>query len=68
MAKPKYSFSRKWFEAKWPSVASVTVTDWCIEHFGDPGNDAWSRWVSTLGYVHFRDESDYMLFLLKWSK
>lgn len=45
---------------------------WCEEQFG-PGVDygnAWlrgTRWWRNKGYVCFRDESDYMLYLLRWS-
>lgn len=38
---------------------------WCREQFGDSMNDGW-RFLSE-GVFEFREEQDYLLFLLKWS-
>ena len=46
------------------------VRAWCWEQFGPhPRNpDAWSRWEHRYANkIHFRDEQDYMWFLLRWS-
>ncbi len=70
---PRYKFSRKWFvgEIEYNNVYPlVDIENWCINNFGPhPMNpDAWCRWYrySTRKF-YFRDEKDYLLFLLKWS-
>jgi hypothetical protein len=43
--------------------------DWCNQNFG-PNTvtpDTWSRWYSNGWVIRFRDEKDYLIFLLKWS-
>ncbi len=70
MAKPKYQFSRKWYQAKFNNKNYTQVVEWCTQQFGpEPKNpDAWSRWYyKTYGIILFRDEKDYSLFLLRWS-
>lgn len=73
----KYKFSRaKWYTAEIPGNATWRFSDeynqiieWCTEHFGPhpAKQDAWSRWYVGLGYINFRDEKDYVLFVLRWS-
>ena len=76
MTKPKskYNFSRaKWYEADldwgdWKNFGAIF--EWCEQQFGaHPKNpDAWSRWYRFgSDCIRFRDEQDYMLFLLRWS-
>ena len=36
---------------------------WCKDMFGNNVN----RWENCLDGFHFKDEKDYMLFLLRWS-
>lgn len=68
---PKYKFSRaKWYVAEYNWVHQDEVHEWCYHQFGPhPQNpDAWSRWYNNYGEkIHFRDEKDYMFFLLRWS-
>jgi len=75
MTKPKskYNFSRaKWYEADldwvdWKNYGAKVK--WCEQQFGaHPKNpDAWSRWYRFRSdRIRFRDEQDYMLFLLRW--
>lgn len=63
--KPKYSFSRAkwWYSDIFPNEKVYT---WCIEQFGPPLYDSWSRWCCEFNTFRFRDERDYTLFLLKW--
>ena len=70
---PRYKFSRKWFmgESNHNDIDSlVDIENWCIDNFGPhPMNpDSWCRWYrySTKKF-YFRDEKDYVLFLLRWS-
>ena len=70
----KYKFSRaKWYTASYNGHEFVDVHSWCIEQFGPPDRcpDAWSRWGFSvelwLTDIYFRDEEDYVLFLLRWS-
>lgn len=65
----KYKFSRKiWYDAVFPTDWSAARV-WCETHFGKhPTNpDAWSRWYMYGNYFRFRDEKDYITFVLKWS-
>jgi hypothetical protein len=39
--------------------------EWCKEQFGNSAMDGW-RFVGE-GVFEFREEQDYMLFLLRWS-
>lgn len=68
---PKYKFSRaKWYEAEYNWKDYDEVVDWCTKQFGPHDNqpDAWSRWWhSYADKIRFRDEKDYMFFLLRWS-
>ena len=43
------------------------MQDWCYQVFGDPGNG--TRWVDSIRYgeVLFSNESDLIVFTLKWS-
>jgi hypothetical protein len=70
-SKKKYKFSRaKWYEASFIDDYD-DVRQWCIEHFGPHPRkpDAWSRWNHKYEYkILFRDEDDYILFVLKWGK
>jgi len=36
---------------------------WCEQTFGDQD----IRWCRDRGYLYFRNEADYMLYLLRWS-
>lgn len=71
MPKPKYNFSRtKWYEAEFNEKDYGAVRQWCAEQFGPlPKNpDAWSRWyIPGITAVLFRDERDYMWFVLRWT-
>lgn len=69
-SKSKYKFSRaKWYDAKFDVKKYAEIKTWCIQQFGplNPIPDAWSRWFP-LGYgqMRFRDEKDYILFVLRW--
>lgn len=68
--KPKYKFSRaKWYEAKLPRDGQGAF-NWCVKNFGpEPTNpDAWSRWYFNVERTfRFRDEKDYVFFMLRWS-
>lgn len=68
---PKYKFSRtNWYVAEFDDKYYFEVEEWCEQHFGKhPKNpDAWSRWVHKYSQkIHFRDEKDYVLFMLRWS-
>ena len=73
----KYKFSRaKWYVAEindnslWRlSKEYNDMIEWCTEQFGPHPKykDAWSRWWVGHGDIRFRDEKDYVLFVLKWS-
>jgi hypothetical protein len=68
--KSKYQFSREWFKGEFGPEQYHEVREWCVEHFGplDKNPDAWSRWRHYyVNEIHFRDEIDYTLFLLRWS-
>ena len=76
--KPKYSFSRaKWYYAKRKKDKSFAAEftfdleqyEWCIKQFGPPPKqpDAWARWGMLSDNYRFRDEKDYMLFILRWA-
>ena len=68
---PKYKFSRsKWYTAEYDWRDFDGVWKWCEEQFGPhPKNpDAWSRWRhSYADTIRFRDEKDYLLFVLRWT-
>lgn len=68
---PKYKFSRaKWHIVEFDWKDYGAVREWCVEQFGpEPQNpDAWSRWHHTWSDgIHFRDEQDAALFILRWS-
>ena len=67
---PKYQFSRaKWYEAKLPRDQQAAFA-WCVKQFGpEPKNtDAWTRWYFNVDRTfRFRDEKDYVMFILRWS-
>lgn len=67
---PKYKFSRaKWYQAEFNDKEYYEVLAWCEQHFGPhPTNpDAWSRWWNKFhNSILFRDEKDYVLFMLRW--
>ena len=71
----KYKFSRaKWHTADlgsgvWRlSREYNAIIKWCTEQFGahPKHQDAWSRWWVGIGCINFRDEKDYLMFLLRW--
>jgi hypothetical protein len=68
----KYKFSRDWYVASYAkNITDHEVATWCTENFGcTPKHpDAWTRWTYGSSYktIRFRDEQDYMWFLLRWS-
>lgn len=78
--KPKYKFSRQWYEVVVPLSCfdynlnpGVFKDDsrllWCAEQFGPQPDhpDAWSRWYVQGLTIRFRDQQDYMLYLLRWA-
>jgi predicted phage tail protein len=66
----KYKFSRaKWYIAEFDATFYDEVDEWCAKQFGkhDKRPDAWSRWWHRYeSSIHFRDEKDYLMFLLRW--
>ena len=41
---------------------------WCEQQFGPViGWYSKARWYRDSGYIYFRDESDYLLYLMRWS-
>lgn len=68
---PKYKFSRaRWYVADYNNEHHFEVLKWCTQQFGPYPTrpDAWSRWVNMCSEkIHFRDEKDYVLFMLRWS-
>jgi hypothetical protein len=65
----KYRFSRaKWHEATISFKDGPAIWEWCTERFGkqDKNPDAWSRWYIAINTIRFRDEKDYLMFLLRW--
>ncbi len=71
ITKPKYQFSRaKWYTADFNYKDYDEVRAWCTHHFGkeDTFPNAWSRWQHRYeDRIFFRDEKDYMMFVLRWS-
>jgi hypothetical protein len=71
MKEEKYKFSRaNWYQAEFNDKDYFEVDAWCEQHFGKhPANpDAWSRWWHKFhNSILFRDEKDYILFMLRWS-
>lgn len=70
---PKYNFSRhKWYEATLQGNVRdpnwLQARNWCAENFGShpKHRDAWCRWYCTGRLYRFRDEEDYLLFLMRW--
>jgi hypothetical protein len=67
---PKYKFSRaKWYEAKLPRDGQAAF-NWCVKQFGPEPTitDAWTRWYFNVDRTfRFRDEKDYVMFILRWS-
>ena len=70
MPKDSFKFSRKWHQAHFNPEDYYAVRAWCSQQFGPhPANpDAWSRWWHKFeDSILFRDEKDYVLFMLRWS-
>jgi hypothetical protein len=66
----KYKFSRNWYSASFNLKDYDAVDEWCEQQFGpqDRRPDSWSRWWHKFETsILFRDEKDYMLFVLRWS-
>jgi hypothetical protein len=65
----KYRFSRaKWYEAKVPRDQQAAFA-WCMKQFGPEPTitDAWTRWYFNVNRTfRFRDEKDYVMFILRW--
>lgn len=70
MTRPKYQFSRsKWHIADFRWQDQHRAFEWCNQQFGvhPVRPDAWSRWKTMPGnQFAFRDEKDYVLFVLRW--
>ena len=70
--KSKYKFSRSnWYVAEFNERYYWEVEEWCSQQFGPHPRhpDAWSRWFHKYeNKIHFRDEQDYIWFILKWGK
>jgi hypothetical protein len=68
---PKYRFTRaNWYIADFEEKYYWEVEEWCTKYFGPRPRfpDAWSRWEHRYeNKIHFRDEKDYVLFVLRWS-
>ena len=68
---PKYKFSRaNWYVADFDTTRYHEVEEWCVQQFGPHPRrpDAWSRWKHIYeDRIHFRDQKDYVLFVLRWS-
>lgn len=69
-----------WYTGQWPSDSDgfddnplrVTIKEWCTEQFGPPSMSDFTetdkrRWSPRIGFVKFRDEKDYMFYVLRWS-
>ena len=69
----KYKFTRaNWYVADFNWNNYDEVYAWCTQQFGpEPPisrQDAWTRWMHKYGdKIHFRDEKDYVWFMLRWS-
>ena len=64
-----YKFSRNWHIGEFRWQDQHKVYQWCTEEFGPMPYlpDAWSRWKTMPGNsIAFRDEGDYLLFILRW--
>jgi len=70
MQEEKYKFSRaRWYQAYFEEKYYWEVEAWCTEQFGAHPRrpDAWSRWWHKFeGSILFRDQEDYMMFVLRW--
>ena len=68
---PRYKFSRQWHIGRVSyDQNGDEVFKWCEGTFGSsPKNpDAWCRWYRYSGkQFYFRDEQDFVLFMLRWS-
>jgi hypothetical protein len=65
----QYNFTRRWHTVNYDFDNHDAVYNWCTENFGkqDKKPDAWSRWRNLYACaIQFRDEADYVLFLLRW--
>ena len=70
ITEPKYRFSRNWYQAEFDTKYYEEVRAWCKEQFGSEPKkpDAWSRWWHKFeDSILFRDEKDYVLFMLRGS-
>lgn len=66
----KYRFSRNWYQAKFDLQDYKEVDKWCEEKFGphpDYPNELSRWWHRFEDSILFRDEKDYILFMLRWS-
>ena len=78
--KSKYQIRHvKWYEYEmWEPFPRTTpvnqdrvdsILEWCNEQFG-PCNavtDVLARWSQSYSILRFRDEKDYIFFMLKWA-
>lgn len=73
LPQPKYQFSRaKWHTADTTWILGREYNEiiaWCTDQFGPHPrrSDAWSRWWVGTGQIYFRDEKDYLMFVLRWA-
>jgi hypothetical protein len=78
--KSKYQIRHvKWYEYEmWEPFPRTTpvnqdriqaILDWCKEQFGPakPITDVLARWSLSYSIIRFRDEKDYIFFMLKWA-
>jgi len=73
--KSKYKFTRaKWYDVTIDGKNEMAAISWCEEQFGRAATqpDAWARWYRVYtgispGNFRFRDEKDYILFVLRWA-
>lgn len=58
-----------YYRAKMPEA--FARIEWCKKTFGDIGDytgySPGKTWYRKRGYLYFRNEQDYMLYLLRWA-
>jgi hypothetical protein len=57
---------------KLPADSKHELVDWCLNSFGPSGYDhvaGKARWINNIrfGEIHFYNDADVNLFLLRWS-
>lgn len=69
MKESNYNFRQERYTACFEWREYRQVIEWCTEQFGSRTEevDVLTRWYSNyFNTVFFRDEQDYILFLLRW--